>query len=134
MSTTTQDDAWPNRNGAESGTASPRGRKSPVENFEGIHKGPGFSTWRKGTHADLIRQAEAMNNAANYLKSCIIKSSNWPWGVNKRLAARKITRPLFKASELLYASASCMVIAGREYNAAFTKEAPKRGDFDPKGA
>ncbi len=109
-------------------------RKAPVENFEGIHKGAAFSTWRKATHADNVRQAEAMNNAANYLKTCIIKSSNWPWGINKRLAARKITRPLFKEAELLYAAASCMVVAGREYNAAFSKQPAKRDDFDPQGS
>lgn len=113
------------------GTTNTEQRRSPLSNFEGIAKGGAYSTWRKSSHADLIRQAEALNNAANFLKTAIIKSSNWPWGINKRVAARKITRPLYKGSELLYATASCMVISGREYNGAFTM-APKRGDFDPE--
>lgn len=108
--------------------------KAPVENFEGIAKGPGWSSWRKATHADLIRQAEAMNNAANFLKSRIIKSSKWPYGLNKRVAARRVTRPLFKASELLYQAASCMAVAGKEYNASFKSADPKRDEFDPAGA
>lgn len=108
--------------------------KAPVENFEGIAKGPGWSAWRRETHKDLIRQAEALNNAAVHMRVVIIRSSRWPYGLNKRVAARRVTRPLFKASELLYQAASCMAVAGKEYNASFTRADPKRDEFDPAGA
>lgn len=109
---------------------------TPLSNFEGITKGSAFSQWVRDGRGHLIEDAEAVDAAAEYLKAAILRTSKWPFAVDKRMAARRIHRAMKKAAEFEYDAAKCLTVAHREYMQAFTKdkEATPQNAFDPNGA
>lgn len=77
--------------------------------------------------------ADAMREKAQEAYRGIIKSSNWPFGINKRVAALKVRRSLRKVANSLELAARSAAAARKTWTdvAGSTQKLGKPSGFDP---
>ena len=106
--------------------------RSPLESFDGIHKGSGWNAWSSTAVRHLRMEAAALEEAGLYLFRSIRRTKAWPSQIGKLVAARRITRHLKRAANLQQKAAAEVVAARRAYATAFSAPGKaKPSDFNP---
>lgn len=107
--------------------------KSPLWNFEGIHKGSGWNAWSNMAVKHVRDESAALENAGLYLYRAIRRTKIWKFPIGKMIAAKRITRHLKRSQACMDKAAAELVAARRRYAETFgAKTRAKASDFDPE--